>query len=341
MPPIAENSPGRRVLVLIPGSVNYFYNLSGRRIAEAARELGYFADVATLASCPERPYDWCVLSNVPEILHAFGDDHAGLAKLREFGCRWGLTSAIAIDCVQTPWYERLSYLSDRAGATAILDLGLHDQGHALPDEDRGAYRFLFSGLTASERRLMAAERFDDADRVLPWAFVGHVTPHRAALVDHLVRQVDPTGFAYLPNVAPYTETGSPHLNQGQFEAVLRRTRYQVWCSHHPHFYMEPERFRTSLLTGGVPIKIRLARSTGRLARPGPVWRVACGLGSSGDEASRRRLRVHEATIPAGMGPHAFACRRDRPIPRRRGPGRGPSADHVQGRVKNDRSRTKP
>jgi hypothetical protein len=59
----------------------------------------------------------------------------------------------------------------------------------------------------------------------------------------------------MPAMAPYTEKGSPHLNQQQFEQVLGRTRYQVWCSHHPYFYMEPERFRSSLLTGGVPVKI--------------------------------------------------------------------------------------
>jgi hypothetical protein len=82
-----------------------------------------------------------------------------------------------------------------------------------------------------------------------------VTPYRAALVDHLIQQVDPRGFVYMPAAAPYTERGSPHLNQQQFERVLGRTRYQVWCSHHSYFYMEPERFRSSLLTGGVPVKI--------------------------------------------------------------------------------------
>jgi hypothetical protein len=54
--------------------------------------------------------------------------------------------------------------------------------------------------------------------------------------------------------------GSPHLNQQQFERVLSRTRYQLWSSHHSYFYMEPERFRTSLLTGGVPVKIVGSRS---------------------------------------------------------------------------------
>ena len=74
-------------------------------------------------------------------------------------------------------------------------------------------------------------------------------------MDYLIQQVSANGFVYMPRLAPYTEKGSPHLNQQQLEAVLRRTQYQVWCSHHSHFYLEPERFRTSLLSGGVPIKV--------------------------------------------------------------------------------------
>ena len=88
------------------------------------------------------------------------------------------------------------------------------------------------------------------DRHIPWAFVGHMTESRVALVDFLVHQFDPGGFVYIPTLAPYTETDSPHLNQREFERVLYHTRYQMWRSHHEHFYLEPERFRTSLLTGG-------------------------------------------------------------------------------------------
>ncbi|MEJ7638897.1 MAG: hypothetical protein WKF75_13235 [Singulisphaera sp.] len=158
----------------------------------------------------------------------------------------------------TPWYHRLHDLSAHAGAEMIIDLGLHDQGHALAAGHRSMYRFVFSGLTPSEQRLLRGLD-EDAERTIPWAFVGHNTPHRAALVDHLIQTVDPRGFVYMPTLSVYAETGSPHLNQEQFETVLRHTRYQIWCSHHPHFYMEPERFRTSLLTGGIPIKVVSSR----------------------------------------------------------------------------------
>ena len=99
-----------------------------------------------------------------------------------------------------------------------------------------------------------------ADRTIPWAFVGQSRAGSAALVDHLIQAVDPRGLVYMPGTSPYTEKGSPHLNQQQFERVLRQTRYQIWCSHHPYFYMETERFRTSLLTGGVPIRIVHSRA---------------------------------------------------------------------------------
>jgi hypothetical protein len=83
----------------------------------------------------------------------------------------------------------------------------------------------------------------------------------------------------MPTLSVYTETGSPHLNQEQFETVLRHTRYQIWCSHHPHFYMEPERFRTSLLTGGVPIKVVNSReATPRTAPLGYLMMEAKEVG---------------------------------------------------------------
>jgi hypothetical protein len=249
------NTPSRRALIIIPGTVNYFYNLSGRRIGEALQELGFTVAVRTLAECSEDGYDWCVLSNITEILHAYGDEAGGLARIRAIGGRCRALASLAIDCVSTPWYGRIRDLSRSAGAGLILDLALHDQGPWLESADREDYRFVFSGLTPSERRQLDALDEDDTDRTIPWAFVGHVTPHRAALVDHLVQTVDPGGFVYMPAAAPYTEKGSPHLNQEQFERVLAKTQYQVWCSHHQYFYMEPERFRTSLLTGGVPVKI--------------------------------------------------------------------------------------
>ena len=245
----------RRALIIIPGTVNYFYNLSGRRVAEALRELGFAVDVSTLGDCPQGDYDCGFLSNITEILHAHADVADGLRRIVAIGGRCRLMASLGIDCVSTPWYHRIRDSSAQVGVGLILDLGLHDQSAFLEPGHRASYRFVFSGLTPAEARSLEVPDEDEGERRIPWAFVGHVTPHRAALVDHLIQMVDPRGFVYMPAPGPYTETGSPHLNQQQFEQVLGRTRYQVWCSHHPFFYMEPERFRSSLLTGGVPVKI--------------------------------------------------------------------------------------
>ena len=214
----------------------------------------------------------------------------------------------------------------------ILDLGLHSQVQFLKPEDQANYRFVFSGLTPSEARQLELLDEDDAERTIPWAFVGHMTPHRVALVDHLVQSVDPRGFVYMPAAAPYTETGSPHLNQQQFERVLDRTRYQVWCSHHRYFYMEPERFRSSLLTGGVPVKVVDSRQDTPESAPlgylmmeradvgerltGRVF-PGCGAGSGTTGAGSRRLprRWRGSCANRGSRPRATCSRRlDRQTP---------------------------
>jgi hypothetical protein len=250
-----SKSPSRRALILIPGTVNYFYNQSGRRVGEALEELGFAVEVTTLGDLPPAEREVCILSNISEILHAHGNEEEGLERIRAIGARCRAMFSLGIDCVSTRWYQRIRDFSARAGAGTVLDLGLFDQSPFLAPEHRASYRLVFSGLTPSELRALDAMGEDDAARTIPWAFVGSMTAQRVALVDHLVQRVDPRGFVYMPSPVPYPEKGSPHLNQEQFERVLARTRYQIWCSGHSYFYMEPERFRTSLLTGGVPVKI--------------------------------------------------------------------------------------
>ncbi len=249
-----------RALVLIPGSMNYFYNQSGRRIAEALGALGFGVEVTTLDASRGEPYDLCVLSNISEILHSHGDFEQRMARIVDIRGRCRAMLSLGIDCVSTEWYHRIRDYSIRAGADRIADLGLFDQSPFLQPEHRANYRLVFSGLTPSEARVLESLPDDDPGRTIPWTFIGSSTPHRVALVDHLVQWVDPRGFVYMPPASPCTEKGSPHLNQQQFERVLSKTRYQIWCSGHSYFYMETERFRTSLLTGGVPIKIMESRA---------------------------------------------------------------------------------
>ncbi len=146
--------PSRRALILIPGTVNYFYNLSGQRIADALHPLGFDVEISTLADCPEDDYDWCVLSNITEILHVHGDEGSGLERLRAIAGRCEAVASLSIDCVMTPWYHRIRDYSARVGADFILDLGLFDQSQFLEPAEREDYRFVLSGLTPSERRFV-------------------------------------------------------------------------------------------------------------------------------------------------------------------------------------------
>lgn len=247
-----------RAIIIIPGDVNYFYNQSGRRIAEATRALGYWTEVCTLnewQNIQSTKYDeLCVLSNVKEILHAYGEESEGIQRIRDRIQSVKRTVSLAIDCVSTHWFRILMELSIRCGVHEVWDLGLCNQSGNVPTDLNLNYQFVFNGLTPTEQTSLQTLP-SDANRVFPWAFVGHNTPSRVALVDYLVQKVHPGGFVYVPSLTPYREKNSPHLNQQQYEQVLRRTNYQVWCSHHDHYYMEPERFRTSLLTGSVPIKV--------------------------------------------------------------------------------------
>ena len=240
-------------LILIPGSVNFLYNQCGRRIGEALTDLGIDVCLTTLPNCPRRQFDYCFISNISEVV--LNNESAGIQEIRSLREHCKTMISCGIDSVQTRWFARLLDLSRQAGADLMLDLGLHDQSCFLDVPACSMYRFAFSGLTGSESRWLNSPQEIGVERPIPWAFIGHSTALRAGLVDYLIQQVSANGFVYMPRLAPYTEKGSPHLNQQQLEAVLRRTQYQVWCSHHSHFYLEPERFRTSLLSGGVPIKV--------------------------------------------------------------------------------------
>ena len=268
MLPRQAQPPSRTALVIVPAGLNYFYELHGRRVAEALRTLGFGVERGTLGAYLERPFDWCVLTNITETLisHAQqgaldvsrqitpAQERAALEAIRRLHKYCASMACCSLDCVSTTWYEWIQRRCEATGITTILDFGLHDQSASLSAPDRSMYHFITNGLTPSERRMVDRSE-DDEERPIPWSFVGHVTLNRAALVDRLVQQLDPCGFVYLPQLGKVTVKGSPHLNETQYEAVLRRCRFHVWCAHHRHFYMESERFRMSLLAGCVPIKV--------------------------------------------------------------------------------------
>ena len=86
-----------------------------------------------------------------------------------------------------------------------------------------------------------------------------MTPIRREFLKYLMSDFDREGLIYLVRFTMVNQDG-PHLNENQFLRILRRTRYHVWCSHHRYFYLESIRFRISLLSGAIPIKILMAPS---------------------------------------------------------------------------------
>jgi hypothetical protein len=223
-------------------------------VAEALRGVGVAADVATVArAADEAAVDWCFLVNPYEIAAGHGDQADAIRLMRDLVSRTGRCVAVALECAQTPWFSHSVRLCRDAGLDTLLDLGFHSQHDELPDDVARMYRFCFNGLTASERRMVPVAPAASG-RPIPWVLVGHQSAERAELAYRLAREGPPDGFVYLPRLSPVTESG-PHLNGRQFQQVLSHARVQLWCSHHPHFYMESERFRDSLLTGSVPLKV--------------------------------------------------------------------------------------
>lgn len=247
-------------MIVIPGSVNYFYNQAGRRVAEALQSRGWRVHLATLHSLPqptlpqpEQKFDWGFLVNAYELMHSF--QPAGEQRLSVVRGLCRRLSHVLLECVTTNWFADSFDLGRRVGAEFLFDFGLQDQSEQLPKKAEQGYRFVFNGLTPTEIQTVHSLNTQQP-RPIPWAFVGHQTPARVELVYRLVRDFDPSGFFYLPELSPVTEDG-PHLNEEQYLRVLSKARYQLWSPHHHGIYLEGERFRASLLTGSIPLKVML------------------------------------------------------------------------------------
>jgi hypothetical protein len=213
---------------------------------------------SAIDSHPDEPtdFDYTFFINPSELAAARGDAGALMRALETLRDRSTRTAAVGLECAHTSWFAASARLCRDAGIAVLLDLGFHDQYQELKPEERDFYRFCFNGLTRAERLAVPIDAAPQ-DHPIPWAFVGSLSPQRAALAWRLVHEASPGGFLYLPHLSPVTESG-PHLNERQFQSVLRKARSQVWCSHHGHFYVESERFRNSLLTGGLPLKVMTA-----------------------------------------------------------------------------------
>ncbi len=259
---------GSSALVLVPGTVNYFYNVEGKRLAEALTNLGCQATLSTLDSYAERKYDWCFLFNLYEIDFAYRDRSGFLRQIQKLKSSCNFVIPALLESVQTKWFNDSIQIMAEAQLRTILDLGFENQQALLPDSSHYEYRSLFNGLTKAERLSAKSlpSEISASERPIPWAFVGQATGERLRLVERLVQEYDPAGFVYLVRHVPYQENG-PHLGGQQLNRVLQSTRYKIWCSHHPYYYLESIRFRLALTNGCVPVKIIAGSQNANPAAP--------------------------------------------------------------------------
>lgn len=249
------NRPDQRhAVILVSGSVNYYYDAIGYRLAQVLRNLGLTANVSTLKDAVDQDCDWLFVINLHEVLVGFGGEAAGLARLRQLRKRANAVYVVLLECVQTQWFQHNLDLCNALGIDALLDLGFHTQVADLPPAVQRLYRPVFNGLTAQEQQQVRAMANRQHARPIPWTFIGHQEIRRVRMVETLISQLAPDGLVYLPNIAPVS-AGSAHITGSQLQTILEKTRWYIWNAHHPHFYVESERFRNALLAGAVPIKV--------------------------------------------------------------------------------------
>ncbi len=297
LPQRASNRPilGREgegsALVVIPESVNAFNNIAGRRLAEALEGLGWNAQVVSLRDYETGGADVVFLVSLHELIVSCGDDLLASEKLERLKRSCGLTVMWLLEPTRTHWFDISYERFTEYGVDLLMDNAIHDQSATLEDDQRSVYRYLFYGLTESEKRRVREGRFEDDRRTIPWAYIGLKTRLRSLLGQYLVDEVDPAGFLYLTDHLPYTEDG-PGLKDERFQDVLSRTRYQIWRSQGSYFYMEGERYRRSVLAGCVPLKV--------LVEDAP----------EGENLPFANLLVSQKDLVSAMNPDTFKATRD-------------------------------
>lgn len=276
MQKIVSVSRALRILIIVPGGLNYFYDEIGTRLAAALRNLGCHVDVRLLKTYQAAEYDLTLYVNLYEIvfMHAadypdalqvehvtalghdpsFGRWDRALRVIADIQSRTRHSGNVVLDCVKTPWFGRNYTVCQLTGIHTLYDLGLQDQANSVTDYSNVTYRFVFNGLTEQERQRVLMHQRDQRSRLIPWAFIGQSSKQRLQFAQELVQRLGPDGVFYLPIRRPIA-SGGPQFNAAQLQRLLENTRYYVWISHHPYFYVESERFRNAAMAGCVPVKV--------------------------------------------------------------------------------------
>lgn len=266
---VSAPNAARRVLIVVAGRINYYYDAIGYRLAEAFHNLGSVVDVCTLKTYQPAEYDLTLYVNLYEVAVAYCKGQPNLVEavrlIKAMKARTTQIGVVLLECVQTNWFAETYRLCEQTGIRALYDLGFHSQYLDMQPAMREGYHFFFNGLTRNERRKVLRWQNSQQERPIPWAFIGHLEKRRMLFAHRLIKRCGANGILYLPQLTHITEEG-PHINGEQLQKILERTRYYIWVSHHDYFYVESERFRNALMAGSVPIKVQDHEPTDELAR---------------------------------------------------------------------------
>lgn len=270
MQPTQSSAAVKRVLILISGITNYFYDVVGERLSETFRILGWQSVLQSVPNYQPADYDLVIFTNINDIigsyakLHNLDWDKTQFTPAAEFvkavKSRAKHAVVILMEPVHSRWFSYACYWCHRTGVLELYDLGFHDQRKDIPLELNGInYYFMLSGLNTLERKVARAWQYSHVPRPLPWTFIGLVNRERLSFVQELATRYMPNGFVYMPKLDHVSRDGQ-HIDDKRLQTILEATRYYVWVSQEQeHFYMESERFRNAALAGCVPIKVQQAQ----------------------------------------------------------------------------------
>lgn len=272
-----------RLLIVYPGLGNIFYETLARRLAAACAEGSLEATLCAAAELGGVDKEQLECSTVALVNPS--ECAIGLGNVEEFFSRISVARKkvmVLAEAVENRWFKVQFQLPIRYDA--VIDVGFVSQKEKVHDPDV-PYSFLFNGPTQEEKQKI--ERTEPSRRSIPWAFVGHRRDDRFALAAELVEKLDPRGFLFLPNPGTGVVRTNGKIGPAGLEAVLSRTKYYVWMSHHTFMYYESFRFIEALLAGAVPCKIDVGAKWEGLGIPGifPSAGSFCKVARSEDSAS--------------------------------------------------------
>lgn len=264
---LASNNPSKRLLILVSGITNYFYDAVGKRFVKPFQDLGWLVTFQTVPNYQPAEYDLTLLVNISDIIGAYAKFHNlhptsfshAVEFVRQVARRTAKVGVLLMEPAHSYWFSYACRWCCEAGVKTLYDVGFHDQRQAASEALSGLeYHFLKSGLNQAERDTLKKWMFNGRNRPIPWSFIGVHSEARAIFARQLVKEYAPNGFLYLPEMTHVTRNGK-HLDGVRLQRVLEASRFYIWVSQDAYLYVESERFRNAAMSGCVPVKVQMHR----------------------------------------------------------------------------------